>query len=444
MLLIILIISPAFSLEVQKYSFFDKFIDGFRLFFSSSEAKVDLLLEIKEKEINSAIASYAEGNLNEANKSLTSATLNLERIVGLTTLNNTEKISSSIANTVSQLSALNISKAFNDYIVDEQAAKASAQIMEKTYEYCKKLAYSNHDSFINDDLCNPLTASPKIKAELETLRQEYNDSMDEIFMLIQNCIETPLSCSCESVDDSAIKNKCEDTVALAIKCEYNNDESSCTLIDSIFPKLITYENVSHAINFGLNNTLVPSKCYNETDNEECQIYWAMPSIKDSIPSCYNNEGKFMDSCGKIFTIVSNNGLINYIIETEINQKIQELLNSSLNNTVDINMTINQTMQEIIALNSSISSRIFAEGTLDTGNSTTIINNTIIQGNATNDVNTVVIVGNCSGNATNDVNTVVIVGNGSGNATNDVNTVVIVGNSGGNLTQGNSTVILEDE
>ncbi|MFA5332936.1 MAG: hypothetical protein WC376_00380 [Candidatus Nanoarchaeia archaeon] len=420
--LIILTLAPAFSLEVQKYSFFDKFIDGFRLFFSSGEAKIDLLLEIREKEVNSAIASYAEGNLDEANKSLISATLNLEKLMGLTTLNNTEKISSSISNTVSQLSALNISKAFNDYVIDEQAAKASAQIMEKTYEYCKELAYGNHDSFVNDELCNPLTASPKIKAELETLRQEYNDSMDEIFAIIQGCIEAPLSCSCESMNDADIKSKCEDTVALAIQCEYNNDESSCALIDSIYPQLITYDTMNHSIDFKINNTLVPSNCYNETIEEECQIYWTIPSIKDSIPKCYDAEGKFMDSCGKIFTIVSNNGLINYIIETEINQKIQELLNSSLNNTIDINMTINQTMQEILALNSSISSRIFLEGTFDTGNYTNLINDTIIQGNATNNAINIVI--NSTGNMTHDVVNIVVNGTGKGNATHDVSTVVV--------------------
>jgi hypothetical protein len=151
----------------------------------------------------------------------------------------------------------------------------------------------------------------------------------------------------------------------------------------------------------------------------------MPSIKDSIPQCYDTEGKFNDSCGNILTVFSSNGLINYMIENEINQKIEMLINNSLNNTIDMNQTMNQTRQEIMALNNSLASRIFAQGTFDTGNVTNTINNTIINNTTGQGGNlTVVIEGNSQGNATNDVSNVVVEGEGSGNATNDVSNVVV--------------------
>ncbi|HLE06705.1 MAG TPA: hypothetical protein VI790_05090 [Candidatus Nanoarchaeia archaeon] len=406
-LLIGLLLTPSIAnaQELQKYSFFSRLIDGFRLFFSQGESRVDLLLEIKEKEINSAIVNAGEGNFNEAIRSLDNAKNNMQSVQGLINLNNTQKITSSVNKTINQLIKIDLPKEFNDYLIDEQVTGSSAELISKTYKYCKELALKDYNLMLSDELCNSNTASDIIKSELKNLEQSHNESISRITSTINECVNNPSECDCSHLTGIEQIN-CNEVASLALKCEYQDDETSCSKLRAEGFNIIT------------NQTMIN----NETSE---------PSMKDSIPQCYDAQGNFLNHCGKVIRVIRN-GLVNYLIEQELNQTIETLID----NTIDVNGLINQTKQEIIELNNTIATRTFAPGTWETNN-TEVLNGT---GNLTND--TVIVEGNNTSDSNPEISNVVIEGNGTGDLTPEISNVVIEGNGTGNVTPEISNVVIE--
>jgi len=82
LLLGILLISPLVLAQeqAQTYSGFNRFIDNVKLFFSSGDNKVQLALEIREKEVNSAINHIQNNNEDKAIKNLEKARKKLQVI----------------------------------------------------------------------------------------------------------------------------------------------------------------------------------------------------------------------------------------------------------------------------------------------------------------------------------------------------------------------------
>src|SRR3972149_258121 len=56
--------------QADIYSGFERFIDNVRMFFTPGDAKVQLALEIREKEVNSALVNTRNGDNEEAEKNL--------------------------------------------------------------------------------------------------------------------------------------------------------------------------------------------------------------------------------------------------------------------------------------------------------------------------------------------------------------------------------------
>ncbi|OGJ12647.1 hypothetical protein A3K82_02140 [Candidatus Pacearchaeota archaeon RBG_19FT_COMBO_34_9] len=130
-LLGILFILPIISAQeqTQTYSGFDRFIDNAKMFFTfGKDGKVALSLEIREKEVNSAIINTRTENNEEAEKNLERAWEKLQFIqekVSLNTAGEIKESSSEVLNVINQEE--NLSENFEVYSLEEEKTGLTAE-----------------------------------------------------------------------------------------------------------------------------------------------------------------------------------------------------------------------------------------------------------------------------------------------------------------------------
>ncbi|MCK9595882.1 hypothetical protein M0R19_01715 [Candidatus Pacearchaeota archaeon] len=129
-LLGILLISPFILAQEQSqtYSGFNRFIDNTRLFFSFGDNKVKLALEIREREVNSAIENNFNGNEEESDKNLENAWKKLQVIqekVSLETADEVKESSNEVLNVIKQEG--NLSEDFEVYSLEEEKTGLTAE-----------------------------------------------------------------------------------------------------------------------------------------------------------------------------------------------------------------------------------------------------------------------------------------------------------------------------
>ncbi len=114
--------------QAQTYSGFERFADNFKMFFSFGDNKVMLALEIKEKEVYSAIENNGEGNEEDMSENLENAWKKLQVIQKKVSLNVAEQVktsSSQIRERISQEE--NLSKDFELYSLEEEKTELTAE-----------------------------------------------------------------------------------------------------------------------------------------------------------------------------------------------------------------------------------------------------------------------------------------------------------------------------
>lgn len=110
--------------QIQTYSSFERIIDNVKMFFSSGDNKVMLALEIREKEVNSAVGNFQNGNEEEALKNLERAKNRLQIVQ--------EKVSSNAAEAVEG----NIQK-FSEKLIDLEVLSEDIQVYRLEEEKTK-------------------------------------------------------------------------------------------------------------------------------------------------------------------------------------------------------------------------------------------------------------------------------------------------------------------
>ena len=114
--------------QAQTYSGFDRFADGVRLFFSGGDNKVKVALEIKEKEINSAMENIQNGDDDEANVNLERAWNRLQLVQEKVTENTAEEVKQSSNNVREQIrNQENLSTDFEVYSLEEEKTGLTAE-----------------------------------------------------------------------------------------------------------------------------------------------------------------------------------------------------------------------------------------------------------------------------------------------------------------------------
>ena len=416
-LLVILLISPiAIAQEqYQNYSEFSRFFDNVVLFFSGGDAKVNLALEIREKEVNSALKDMETGDTVNAIRSLNNAKDKLKLVQENVSLNTSEKVKQSVEAVKNKIDKNTLPEEFYQYKLEEEKTQLTTELTLKTFEYCKALAQENYGLMLKQEKCNPETAPAGLKQEFEQLKQLQKESFNKFMYDIRSCIDDPGTCNCEDNEDITQKAKCEQMVALAVRCEYKDEESACDELISMKPTedsgfaesfipsflLDMFKEKEYMIDYHIpKSDGVPEECYNENESvkTECAQYRykkeihgqcfdaegnflvekcggpdeKTPTMQESIPQCYNENNEFLfEKCGEVTIVWNDEGLINYLFEGDLNNIIENLETSSEQNTIEVNgkngqTLINDIKEEIDGIEGQIAERTFAPGTYGTG------------------------------------------------------------------------------
>lgn len=406
---VIALLAAPFALA-ETYSGIERFSDNAKLAFSGGDSKVNLALEIREKEINSAIENLNNENEDKALKNIENAEKKLQIVqekVSLATAENIKSSSAEIQEKIADEAA--DSEIFDEYLREEEKTMLTAVLTEKTYAYCKELAKGDFALMLKEEICNPETAMPGLEKELADLKDVQIKLFVKLMLEIRSCIDDPGTCNCEANTDADQKAKCEKMVALAMKCEYKADESSCSELKAMEPRpgdsfaesfvpaflMNLFRDKSYMIEYDIEpSDGVPEECWDENTKPECRQYdhlketaadWdeygnyigrrpqnKEPTMQQSIPQCFDEENNFLEEkCGKVTVVRNEAGLVNYLAEKDIDGILERFENTSLQNTIDVNGTEGQTManeikEEINVIKEQIAVRTFAPGTTDTG------------------------------------------------------------------------------
>jgi len=389
--------------QPQTYSGVDRLVDNIKLTFSIGDNKVEKALEIREKEVTSAINNLQNNKIKKAIKNLERAKKKLEIIQEKVSLNTSNKVKTSVKEIKDKINKEeDLSDKFNDYLLEEEKTQLTAELTEKTFEYCKKLAKEDFVLMLKEEECNPETAQEGLKDELKKLKDLHYKMFVKLMLEIRSCIDDPITCNCEANNDLNEKAKCEKMVALAIKCEYKEDEIACNELEAMKPPpgdgfaksfvpdflMNLFSEKHEMIEYGIQHSDgVPKECWNNNDKPECKKYeklkennldWdeygnykpilypgkrpstagikePIPTMQESVPECFDGEGNFLEEkCGKITVIWNEEGLVNYIVEKQIDDIINDFENKSAqqsyapgtyaNGTMDTNGTIQPQME----------------------------------------------------------------------------------------------------
>ncbi|MBU2562561.1 MAG: hypothetical protein KKF68_02790 [Nanoarchaeota archaeon] len=405
--------------ETQTYSGFSRLIDNVKLAFSGGDNEVRLALEIREKEVNSAIVNTNNGNNDEAEKNLERARERLHIVQEKVSLETSEEIQTNVNEIVNKIEdEENLSDEFENYLLEEEKTQLTAVLTEKTFEYCTELAKEDFTLMLKEEECNPDTAIPGLEKELENLKDLQERMFVQLMLEIRSCMDDPGTCNCENNFDDEQKAKCEKMVSLALKCEYQDDEGACNELNSLeAPKAESFvpEFLMNLFRAKEEQMLwgekpsdcVPEECWNYNDKPECRQYdkfketkedWdeygnfigtrnkcgkegSTPTMQESIPQCFDGDVFLEEKCGKITMVENEEGLINYIIENEINGILGKFTNDSVQNTIDVNESDGQMQvqnktweikEEMSQIKNQIKNITYAIGTGPGGDSGVVI------------------------------------------------------------------------
>ncbi len=365
LLLGVLLVSPLVLAQeqAQVYSGFDRFIDNVKLVFSGGDNKVRLALDIREKEVDSAIINSQNQGEDKAIQNLERAKKKLQVVQEKVSLGTSEEIKTSVDEIIDKINEEeDLPDEFEDYLLEEEKTQLTAKLTEKTFEYCTELAKEDFALMLQEEICDPETAIPGLEKELEELKDIQLKLFVKLMLEIRSCVDDPGTCNCEANLDVEQKAKCEKMVALANRCEYEEDETSCNELESIKPvrgdgfaesfvpyflKNLFKEKeymIGYYDKYDINDSCgVPEECWDENDKPECRQYdhlketnddWdeygnfigienkcgiegPVPTMQESIPECFDGDIFLEEKCGKITVVRNEDGLVNYLTEKDI-------------------------------------------------------------------------------------------------------------------------------
>jgi len=226
---LLLISMPIASAQI--YSGFSKFTDSIKLFFAKGDNKANLALDIREKEVNSAISNLETGNTKNAEKNLNSASEKLKIVQTLASPDISADVKENINEMKNKINE-NDYELLNKYLSEEEKTKLSMDLSEKVFSYCDELAMQDYAAMQKDEKCKSYAwMENKIK---QRLTEEQENAKGEIETQIQTCMNNPQECNCDNIKLLSEKTKCEEFKSLAIKCEFQNDDSACKEIEKTF------------------------------------------------------------------------------------------------------------------------------------------------------------------------------------------------------------------
>ena len=282
--------------SAQTYSGFEKFMNNIKLVFSRGDNKVMLALDIREKELNSAMYNLESGDETKAKKEIESAINMLKIVQSKTTPEIADEVKSNIAETGPKINEnLNL-EFFEKYLTEEQKTKLIIEHSEKILEYCEELAKQDYDLMLKDEKCQnnaPDWLEDEVNNRIEEVQKQ--DS-EEIKKQVEISMNNPKNADCDEISLTSKRTKCEKFKALAVRCEFQSDESACKEI-GMFKDVQTNEREDYEQE--ILNKYVPAECTEAgiRDGEECKKF--LITLYKPESECMEN-GQVLDNeaCGK--------------------------------------------------------------------------------------------------------------------------------------------------
>ena len=131
LLLGILLVSPLVLAQeqAQVYSGFDRFVDNVKMVFSFGDKKVMRALEIREKEINSAIANTNNGQNEKAEKNLERAKIRLQFVQERVSRDTAEDVGLSVDEIINDIEGEeDLPDSFDVYVLEERKTRLTAEL----------------------------------------------------------------------------------------------------------------------------------------------------------------------------------------------------------------------------------------------------------------------------------------------------------------------------
>ncbi|MCD4759485.1 hypothetical protein K8R33_01200 [archaeon] len=265
----ILLIAPL--VQAETYSGFEKFTDNIKLFFSSGDNKVRLALEIRERAVDSAIENIKFGKKDVAIKDMNNACSKLEIIESKTSPDIAEEVKENIKRIkekIIEVKDMDL-EFFEDYLMKEEKTELYLDRSEKVFDYCEELAKQDYSLMLEDEKCQgdvPDWLEGKVDDKIKEAQEK---DTEEIKKQIKISANDPKGVSCDGISLTSERIKCEKYVSLAIRCEFQDDESACKEIDIV-------EDVQNDEREDFENEIlekyVPAECSEAgiIDGEECK------------------------------------------------------------------------------------------------------------------------------------------------------------------------------
>jgi len=128
----ILLILPLVSAQeqAQTYSGFERFVDNIKMFFSSGDNKVMLSLEIREKELHSAIINTKNGDDEKAEKNLERARERLRYVQSKVSEDIAEDVRANVYETIIKINGEgDLPDSFDTYTLEEEKTQLTAELV---------------------------------------------------------------------------------------------------------------------------------------------------------------------------------------------------------------------------------------------------------------------------------------------------------------------------
>jgi hypothetical protein len=129
LLISILLIIPIVQAQTQAYSGFNRGIDNVKLFFSHGDNKVKLALDIREKEVNSAINNIQNNKGDDANKNLERAKNKIQIVQEKVSVDMVDDVDKSVNNVLDKIEQENLSDNLEGYILEEEKTKLITKLV---------------------------------------------------------------------------------------------------------------------------------------------------------------------------------------------------------------------------------------------------------------------------------------------------------------------------
>ncbi len=115
--------------EAQVYSNLDRIVDNVKFFFSAGDNKVGLALEIREKEVNSAIENLHNNEVNDANDNLENAMNKLLVVQERVSSNVAGEVEESVNNVMEKIEESDLTETFERYVLEEEKTGLVAKLV---------------------------------------------------------------------------------------------------------------------------------------------------------------------------------------------------------------------------------------------------------------------------------------------------------------------------